>query len=409
MLSAKRFPLKTIIALIITFFASGGIAYAVVPASGGVLISPKSETATTDTTVSTTGFGQFANEAKTETCPINGKLYSKSEEALWQTRRPILAMIENHVDARPQSGLSSADVVYEAVAEGGITRFMGVFYCGSQADAAKVAPVRSARMYFVDLATEYNTPIYLHVGGGNCSRDQASGQCTSDPRAMAIEELTKLGWRKPGGNDFDSTADTGMPVLGRDYNRLGADKVLATEHTMVGYLPAAWAQATKRGYTSAMPDGSTWVSGFKAWKIDATAPTSGVTAATDIKFEFWKGYTDFDVEWKYDASTKTYLRNQGGAISTDLETKQQLAASDIVIEYAKEIDDLDEHLHLFYGVIGNGTGILFRNGVAEQITWKKATETARTVYSDQSGKEITFTPGQIWVEILPIGDKVEYN
>jgi len=404
--SAKHFPLKTIIVLVVTFFVSGGLAYATVPASGGVLISPKTET--TDTAVKSTGFGQFANEPQTEVCPINGKLYSKSEEALWQTRRPILAMIENHIDARPQSGLSSADVVYEAVAEGGITRFMGVFYCGAQADAAKVAPVRSARMYFVDIATEYNTPVYLHVGGGNCSRDQASGQCTSDPRAMAIEELARLGWRKPGGNDFDSTADIGMPVLGRDYNRLGPDKVLATEHTMVGYLPAAWNEAQKRGYTSAMPNGTTWLSGFKPWKIDATVPTTG-TAATDVKFEFWKGYTDFDVEWKYDAATSTYLRSQGGAIATDLETKQQLSASDVVIEYAKEIDDLDEHLHLFYGVIGNGTGILFRNGQAEQVTWKKAKEMDRTIFYDQSGKEVTFAPGQIWVEILPIGDKVEYN
>ncbi len=408
MSSVKLFSIKTVVGLVATFLISGGVAYAVVPASGGALISPRIA-APSETPVKSAGFGQFANEPQTQPCPINGKLYSKSEEALWQTRRPILAMIENHVDARPQSGLSSADVVYEAVAEGGITRFMGVFYCGAQADNAKVAPVRSARMYFVDLATEYNTPIYLHVGGGNCSRDQASGQCTSDPRAMAIEELARLGWRKPGGNDFDSTGDIGMPVLGRDYNRLGADKVLATEHTMVGYLPAAWNEAQKRGYTSAMPKGTTWLSGFRPWKLDEAEPVAGTTPATDIKFEFWKGYTDFDTEWKYDAATKTYLRSQGGTAAIDLETKKQLSTSNIVIEFAKEIDDLDVHLHLFYGVIGSGTGIVFRNGVAEQVTWKKLKELDRTIYYDQSGKEITFTPGVIWVEILPTGDKVEYN
>ena len=405
--SVKRFPLKTIIALVITFFVSGGIAYATVPASGGILISPKTETAA-DTSVKTTGFGQFANEAKTEACPINGEMYSKSEKALWETRRPILTMIENSPDARPQSGLSSADIVYEAVAEGGITRFMGVFYCGAQADAAKVAPVRSARIYFVNIATEYNTPIYMHVGGANCGRDEATGQCVSNPKAFAIEELAKLGWRKPGGNDFDTTGDVGMPVLGRDYNRLGPDKVIATEHTMVGYLPAAWNEAQKRGYTSAMSNGATWLSGFKPWKLDANVAIAG-TPATDIKFEFWKGYADFATEWKYDAATKTYLRNQGGVAIIDLENKQQISASNVVVEFAKETELGDYGKHLYYDVIGSGTGYLFQNGTAQDITWKKAKQLDRTVFYDKSGKEITFVPGKIWVEILPTGNKVEYN
>jgi hypothetical protein len=406
MLSAKPSPIKTIIALIVTFLVSGGIAYAVVPASGGALITAKTDTG--ETNVTSTGFGQFANEPKTEACPINGKLYSKSEKALWETRRPILAMIENSPDARPQSGLSSADIVYEAVAEGGITRFMGVFYCGAQADAAKVAPVRSARIYFVNLAVEYNTPIYMHVGGANCGRDEATGQCVSNPKAFAIEELAKLGWRKPGGNDFDTTADIGMPVLGRDYNRLGTDKVIATEHTMVGYLPAAWNEAQKRGYTSAMPKGTTWVSGFKPWKLDTNVTSSGTTA-TDIKFEFWKGYADFATEWKYDSATKTYLRNQGGTAIVDLETSQQLSASNVIVEFAKETELGDYGKHLYYDVIGSGTGIVFQNGVAIDVTWKKAKQADRTIYSDKSGKEIVFVPGQIWVEILPIGNKVEYN
>jgi hypothetical protein len=67
------------------------------------------------------------NLPKTEECPINGEMYTTAESSVWNTRRPIAAMIENHVDARPESGLSRADVVYEAVAEGGITRFLSIF------------------------------------------------------------------------------------------------------------------------------------------------------------------------------------------------------------------------------------------------------------------------------------------
>ena len=108
-------------------------------------------------------------------------------------------MIENDVTVRPQSGLSLADIVYEAVAEGGITRFMGVFYCGAQADVARVAPVRSARIYFVNLAAEYNTPIYMHVGGANCGRGRGYRSVRFQPqsichRRVSQTRLEKTGW-----------------------------------------------------------------------------------------------------------------------------------------------------------------------------------------------------------------------
>jgi hypothetical protein len=316
-------------------------------------------------------------------------------------------MIENDASVRPQSGLSLADIVYEAVAEGGITRFMGVFYCGAQADVARVAPVRSARIYFVNLAAEYNTPIYMHVGGANCGRDAGTGQCVSNPKSFAIEELAKLGWRKPGGNDFDTTGDTGMPVLFRDANRRGNAVPDITEHTMVGSLPAAWRQAEKRGYTGKMPNDMPWLTGFTSWKINAN--TASGTPATDIKFGFWEGYTDFDVEWKYDAASKTYLRFTAGVAHMDFDTKLQLSASNVIVQFAKETQLGDYGKHLYYDVIGSGTGLVFQNGSATEVTWKKAAQKSRTIFTDKSGKEIVLTPGNIWVEILPIGNKVVYN
>ncbi len=398
------FSRKVIISLVLTFLVSAGAAYALVPSSSG-LISPKAGEVPSDK--KSAGFAQFADEPKTEACPLNGKLYSKSEKKLWEAKRPILTMIENHVDARPQSGLSSADIVYEAVAEGGITRFMGVFYCGAQFDTAKVAPVRSARIYFVNIAAEYNNPIYMHVGGGNCSRDEASGQCTSNKKAWALEELVKLGWRKPGGNDFDTIGDIGVPVMKRDYDRLGVGRDIATEHTYVGYLSYAWREAEKRGYTNVDAKGKSWISGVQLWKIDSSAIKG--QAASNIKYEFWKDYRDFQVDWKYDTATSQYLRNQGGAPHLDLESGLQTTTSNVVIQFAKEEGPLDEHKHMFYNVIGEGTGLLFRNGQAMEIKWKKAKQTDRTIFMDKLGKEITFAPGPIWISILPTGNKIEYN
>lgn len=397
---------KLIISLVITFFLSAGLAYAVVPSGSGGLISPKSEG-----TIPSGGVApltsQFAGEPATVACPLNGKLYTKSEQALWETRRPILTMIENDIHARPQSGLSSADIVYEAVAEGGITRFMGVFYCGAQADNAKVGPVRSARIYFVNIAAEYNTPVYMHVGGGNCSAEQPGGPCTTNKKVLALEELSKLGWRRAGGNDFDTTGDTGAPVLFRDYNRLGPNVVLDTEHTMVGSLPAAWKQAQKRGFTSVDDKGKTWISGFRPW-VTGAAGIKG-SPALDIKYDYWTNYKEFAVEWKYDASTKVYQRNQGNGPQLDLETKNQITSPNVVIQFAKEEGPLDEHKHMFYTVIGEGTGLYFNGGQATEIKWKKAKQADRTIFSDKSGKEISFTPGAIWISILPTGNKVDYN
>lgn len=401
--NSRFLNVKNISILLLSYLLSFGLSYAFYPvATSGPLVSPN---ATVEKDRQTAGFNQFADKPKTESCPINGVLYSKDEKDLWSQKRPILTMIENHLDSRPQSGLSSADIVYEAVAEGGITRFMGVFYCGAQATAMKVGPVRSARIYFVNIATEYNTPVYMHVGGGNCSRDEASGQCTSNKKAWALEELQKLGWRKPGGNDFDTIGDVGKPVLSRNETRLGRE--VATEHTMVGSLPDAWREAAKRGYTNKMPDGKEWLLGFKPWKI-GVAETAG-SPANNISYNFWDNQPDFDVSWKYDTTSKTYLRTMGGTAHTDLENKKQLSATNIIIQFAKEEGPLDEHKHMFYNVIGDGTGYYFHDGIAQEIKWKKTKQMDRTVFTDKQGKEITFVPGQFWVSILPTGNKVIYN
>src|SRR3989339_1542901 len=119
---------------------------------------PKSENGSNEAVVN--------SEPKTEECPLNGEMLSKTEKKIWEGQRPLGIMVENHKEARPQSGLSSADVIYEVVAEGGITRFMAIFYCNLS--DVQVGPVRSARTYFLDWLGEYDA-LYAHVGGANTS------------------------------------------------------------------------------------------------------------------------------------------------------------------------------------------------------------------------------------------------
>lgn len=333
---------------------------------------------------------------RTEVCPINGKLYTKQEKKVWETRPPLAVMIENHEESRPQSGLSSADVVYETVAEGGITRFMGVFYCGIAAAPVNLSPVRSARTYFLPWVLEYNA-VYNHVGGAGRCEDP-----TVDERAKALCQIEQYKIR-----DMDQFGIS-FPTCYRNYDRL--DHPVATEHTMVCVTDKLLKIAAQRGWTNVDAKGVAWDKDFQPWKFKDDAKESERGTATSISFVSWKGYeSSYGVKWEYDKLANVYKRFNGGVAHVDLETKQQLAAKAVVVMFAKETGPVDEHAHLLYNNIGSGDGILFQDGKTVKITWKKDTKSSRTKFFDSStNKEVSLVKGQIWVEMLPIGTPVTY-
>ena len=357
-----------------------------------------------------TGVIEFSGP-KTEVCPINGTLHTKEEAAIWATRRPLEVMIENQTGARPQSGLQNADIVYEAVAEGGITRFMGVFYCDVlQGSSQKydVGPVRSARTYFLDLASEYaDYPLYTHVGGANCSAATPGGPCTSPKSVMAIEQIAQYGWNNQGTWGDLSQFSLSYKVCRREPERTG--QVRDTEHTMYCSTSELWNVAASRGLTNVTTanKNTPWDKSYRSWTFkQAETPA---TAASKISFDFWPGYKDYSVTWNYDPATNTYLRSNGGQKSIDFNIQKQLAVKSVVVQYAKETQHVDDHGHLLYGMIGTGKGYLFQNGTKVDITWAKANRVSRTIYKTTDGKEVNFVPGMVWVEILPIGNTVNYE
>ncbi|MGB6839017.1 MAG: DUF3048 domain-containing protein [Microgenomates group bacterium] len=339
---------------------------------------------------------------RTEKCPLNGGMFTKIEKDIWETRRPITTIIENHADARPQSGLSKADIVYEAVAEGGITRFLAIFYCGAAAEDVKIAPVRSARVYFIDWAAEFGIkPIFMHVGGAN----DYSGFGDTVKNARALELLETLGWRIPRGNDFDTTYDSGFPIFWRDYERLG--RQVATEHTMVASLDAAYEQAEERGFGTKDSDGDAWDENFIEWKFADDSPSNQPTAR-EISFEFWSNKDEYAVIWKYDSESNSYLRYNDGSALLDHETKEQLLAKNVVILFVKETGPVDRNKHMMYTTTGEGETLIFQNGEVIEGTWEKDSRTDRTRFYDEEGKEISFVRGQIWIEAVPAGNTIDY-
>ena len=334
------------------------------------------------------------NEPKTEACPLNGELFTKTESRVWETRRPLAVMIENHTEARPQSGVSSADVVYEAVAEGGITRFLALFYCDAIDRDTTVGPVRSARTYYLDWASEYGeNPLYVHVGGANVPGP-----------ANALGQIQEYGWGGRNGNDLNQFS-IGFPTFWRDYERLG--RTVATEHTMYSTTEKLWAEGKKRGWTNEEPETKIdWQEHFVPWSFTED-PTEGVQADS-VSFGFWEGFDEYKVVWQYDQSSGVYQRQNGGSPAKDLNNDRQITAKVVIIEFLNEKGPIDELKHLLYTTSGTGTALVFQNGQVIEAAWSKKNRMARTVFSAKAGKEISLSPGKVWVEVIPTGNSVDY-
>ncbi len=385
------------ILLPLAFIASIFLSYSVLGNSGisGLgLPTPDQKYSPPSANGSNTNTADQKAEPKTEECPLNGQLHGKTQRQKWEARRPLGIMVENHTEARPQSGLSSADVIYEAVAEGGITRFLTIFYCE---DAAYVGPVRSARIYFLRILEGYGeNPLYAHVGGAN-----------TDGPADALGEIDQLGWGLY--NDLNQFA-VPFPNFWRDYERLPNR---ATEHTVYTNTTKLWDFAkAKRNLTNIDKKGKKWDVNFEKWKFIDDAKESEKGTVAKISFGFWNLFAkDYGVEWTYDAKSNSYKRANGGSAHLDKNTGKPLEAKNVVIVFANESEANDgyEHgQHLLYKIIGSGNGLVFQNGKAMKITWNKKTEESSMKFFDETGKEVSLVRGVIFVEILPTGNKVTY-
>lgn len=330
------------------------------------------------------------NAPKTATCPLTGVKYGEDQKSWWQKHRPLGVMIENHLDARPQSGINAADITYEAQAEGGITRTLNIYYCQ---DAGIVGPVRSARTYFLDLVSEYSEfPLYAHVGGAN----------TPGP-ADALGQIVDYGWQSY--NDLNQFS-IGFPVYRRDESRIGHE--VATEHTMYSVTTKLWDIGAQRGLTNVDREGKSWDAGFTPYDFKDAA--TGESGSQSISIP-WSG-EDYSVNWTYDPTAKVYMRKNGGVAHMDRDTHKQLQASNVVILFMKEShanDGYENNAHMLYGTKGTGDALVFSGGKETKATWSKADRQSHLSLKDASGQKIVFNPGKIWFEVLGIGEDVTVN
>jgi hypothetical protein len=282
--------------------------------------------------------------------------------------RPILSVvIENHPDARPQSGLGAAGVVYEALAEGGITRFQAFFL---ENKPPSIGPVRSLRTYFVDWALEFAAPV-AHAGGN----------------ADALDLVSPLGMKDINGLCCGSTQ-----YFFRTKDRFAPHNFYTTGDLMNKAL-------SDKGWSGPAT--------FKPSPRKKDEPTANPQHPV-INIDY--SYNGFQVQYKYDQSCDCYARFIAGAPHLDRNDGQQIHVKNVVVEYMPTsygTTRIGEQT-VMMGTPGSGRAIVFRDGGAVEGTWTKASHTDRTKLLDANGKEIPLDVGNTWYSIVPTTKTVSF-
>ena len=278
----------------------------------------------------------------------------------------LAVMIENQADARPQTGLTSADVVYEALAEGGITRFIAVYLTG---DAAVVGPVRSLRHYFAFLAADYGSDL-VHIGAspeGFAWRDAmnlgALDESAGDPGVWRVTT------RRPPHNAYTDTAAD---------RRLLRDRGRQRNHQ---WGPLRFAATPPRGEDVA----EHLTLGFRPWS--------------------------YRVAWEWDDASGRYLRFMEGAAHRDAASGEQISVASVVVQFAdvEAIPD-DEKLRLDVNLVGgSGELTIFSEGRRRGGSWSKDAPRTSTSWLDADGDPLVLPQGPVWVELLPLGSPLAWS
>jgi hypothetical protein len=274
-------------------------------------------------------------------------------------------MIENSVFARPQSGLGQAGVVFEAIAEAGITRFLALY---QDTAPANVGPIRSARPYYIRWNLAFNAG-YAHVGGS--------------PEALA--DINR--WHVRDLNQFYN---------GDSYHRIASRAAPHNVYTSIAILNKLEVQ---KGYKTSH------FTGFARNK-KAFRPKNQPITARSINFAI--SSADYHVHYDFDAKTDSYLRSEGGAPHIDANNNKRIRPV-VVIAMVMHYNLERDGYHSNYGAIGSGRAFIFQNGQVMKAIWVKKDNTSQLTFKDSKGKTIRLNPGQTWLSAVSGENQVTYS
>ncbi len=280
---------------------------------------------------------------------------------------PVTAvMIENSDGARPQSGLGSASVVFEAVAEGGVTRFMALY---QDTSPANVGPIRSARPYYIEWELAFDAG-YAHVGGS--------------PTGLADIKLWNV-------RDLDEFYN------GASYHRITTRYAPHNVYTSISTLNQLEAS---KGYTTSN------YTGF------VRKPESPAKTPTVTNISMTLSGPDYNPQYVYNPATNSYNRSEGGAVQIDANTNTQISPKVVIAMVVPEAQgalDSSGAYYSDYNVIGSGTAYVFQDGTETTGQWTKTADTSQITFTTASGAALGLNPGQTWITAITSPTGVTYN
>jgi hypothetical protein len=308
-----------------------------------------------------TNFGKPAEPAEEEIIrrKLDGQEVKTEAEA---NLYPVAIMIENAADSWPATGVDKANLVFEAITEGSIPRFVA-FYAADD-EIKKIGPVRSARPYYLDWVEPFE-PLYMHVGG-------------------APEALQKIRSGKYDLIDFDQFFN------GDSYWR---DKWRYAPHNVYTSSELIKEALTEKELTQPI-DYPTW-----KYKKDLELEKRP-ELVSDIKVNFATQF--YKVRWQYNREENNYIRYQNGDIHK-MSDGEWIKAKNIIVQ-VNDMVVIDNLGRKKITTLGEGQAWIYRDGEKIEATWKKATINDGLKYYDKDGKEIEFNGGTTWVEVIPTAD-----
>lgn len=378
-LAGHRSAVIAVSAIAVVVVATGGLLLVVRPGGGAQATATlgATESASASTSVSDSPTALASPSDTPTSSPAPGDLVASDLDgviapASLAHRLPLAISIGDNAVARPQSGFSSASIVYQAYEEYSEDRYLMIFQEGTATD---IGGVRSARPYFAVWAAEYNA-LYGHFGGDTKVLSQ-----TIPSLSGSIYNMDDLS----GGS---------CP-----YHRIATR---AAPHNAYTNTAALITCLTQRGYPATFQGVSTRTF------VDDT-PAADRPASQSITVP----YHTVSVGYKYDPATDSYLRLLNGKNQIDPANGQQVIARNIVVMFQTVSNDYFEKStgiqRIQVGNIGSGNAIVFKEGKAITGTWKKASATALTRFYDSAGNEIPLVRGEIFIQSVPPGTAVTYK
>lgn len=272
---------------------------------------------------------------------------------------PFMVIVENSKPARPQSGLSEADIVYETMAEGGIPRFIALFHSNSPKE---IGPVRSARPYFLTIAKEYDLPF---------------GHCGGSPVALELIQKEKL----MSMNEF---------AYGGYYWRDNSRKAPHNLYTSADKLRRL---IENKNYTKAASS---------SLKFDKSYWDKNLSPAKNVSMKLSTYYNS-----SYEFKDNLYYKYMDGEAASDRSTSSNLTASNIVVQIT-DIKTLSDG-RLEIKLVGQGKGYVISQGKYTEISWLKADENSPTILKDPEGNIVNLSPGNTWWHITDSKLKIDFQ